>query len=163
MKNLTTITKPTQKCTSCKRIGYYCWTPMGADFETCPLCGKYFSEEHNITNEKLDLNYCIDCHVMSEVGCMHAAGGCTDNDYIGHVVCKWRDKTTNITYDGMPYFESEKEWLNRIDDIEVLDMVCLSTEDEQHCTGSLCCYPKSKYPQYYHKCKYINKENPYLQ
>lgn len=65
---------------------------MGADFETCPLCGKYFSDKNdygddNITNEEYD------CHVMSEVGCMHAAGGCTDNDYIGHVVCKWRDKT----------------------------------------------------------------------
>lgn len=177
MKNITTITKPTQKCTSCKQIGYYCLTPMGADYETCPLCGNCLLDEYDygddITNEEydkikklnlrkhdngFDLNYCTDCHVMIEVGCMHAAGGCTDNDYNGHVVCKWRDKTNDIIYNGMPHFESEQEWLDKVDDVQVLNMVCLSMEDEQHCTGKLCCYPKSKYPQFYSNCKYIDKE-----
>ena len=29
-----------QECNRCKLKGFFCYTPFGADFETCPCCGK---------------------------------------------------------------------------------------------------------------------------
>ena len=38
MKNITCVNS-LQSCFICKLNGFFCYTPDGADFETCPCCG----------------------------------------------------------------------------------------------------------------------------
>ena len=39
MKNGTCV-KECYYCWHCKTSGFFCYTPMGADFKTCPCCGE---------------------------------------------------------------------------------------------------------------------------
>ncbi len=40
MKNITTI-ETNCKCVICDKKGFLVYTPDGADFHTCPVCGHY--------------------------------------------------------------------------------------------------------------------------
>ena len=43
---------------------------------------------------------------------------------IVNFVKKWKDKNTNIEYEGMPQFDDNDDWFNNVNNIEVLQMCC---------------------------------------
>jgi hypothetical protein len=140
MKN-TTIVNEVQHCHRCKLNGFFVYTPQGADYSTCPCCGSgeflntHSNDEERIDTLFLDVNYsdedmrhrfsyCEKCKILFTFGCVHNELGCTDSVYNAHFIQKWRDKTTMIVYDGMPQFESNDEWYDHVNDVEVLKMYC---------------------------------------
>ena len=119
------------ECFSCGLQGFFCETPDGADYNTCPCCNTFdFSHEkydysHETCNDMRNMySYCSKCKIIFELGCIHHVGGCTSNVYNCHFIKKWRNKVTNIEYDGMPLFDSDDEWFNNVNDVEVLQMWC---------------------------------------
>jgi hypothetical protein len=137
MKNGLCVNK-THYCFACNQKGFFCETPMGGDYNTCPCCGKYDFLNNNINYPKyiflLDdeyeddirykYNYCEHCNVLFELGCMHYAGGCTSNVYNAHFIKKWKHKITNIEYEGMPQFDDKHDWFDNANYVEVLEMHC---------------------------------------
>ena len=141
MKNITCV-KSLQNCYSCKLKGFFCLTPNGADFETCPCCGhndflntcvnykkqptKYdFLFEDEFENDMRNkYKYCDFCKIIFELGCYHYIGGCTDNIYNCHFIKKWKDQDKDIIYEGMPQFDDSEDWFNNVNNIEVLQMYC---------------------------------------
>jgi hypothetical protein len=81
-----------------------------------------------------ELNFCDGCCIMYDIGCTHASIGCSDDVYNGHVIGRWKHKTTGIVYNGMPKFDSTTEWIDSAMDVEILDMVCLN--NNYHCDKS---------------------------
>jgi hypothetical protein len=167
MKNIS----PTQivsksYCYDCKIKGFFCYTPQGADYYTCPYCGDYdevnfydvnnkynflYINDYSYGDMRLEYYYCNKCRIMFDIGCTHAENGCTSNTYNGHVISVWKDKTTGIIYNGSVQFDSTEEWFEKANDIVVLEERCLN--NGSHCVkGS---YPKLLYPKYYSQCKLV--------
>ena len=129
-----------QECNRCKLKGFFCYTPFGADFETCPCCGKNDFLNKSVNYKKLptkydflyeyendmrySYKYCNFCKIIFEVGCMHCVVGCTDNVYNCHFIKKWKDKITNVEYYGMPCFDDENDWFDNVNNVDVLEMYC---------------------------------------
>jgi hypothetical protein len=155
MKNINNIVYPTDNkyYSTCKCKGFFCSTPNGGDYVSCPFCDKWeykyhgwenFTKYNNDESNMIHLNFCGSCGVLYEAGCVHQVNGCTDNLYNAHVVRKWKHKPSGNIYVGMPQFESPKEWESEVNNIEILEWVCVGAG---HCPeGS---YSKSKYPSYY--------------
>jgi len=133
------------KCSFCNLKGFFCYTPDGADFNTCPCCGtrdflnwqtylsrlkndetKYYSLSCSGDDDdmRLEFNYCNKCKILFKVGCMHYVGGCTDNIFNCHFIKKWKHKKTDIVHNGMPLFDDEDDWFNNANDVIVLQMYC---------------------------------------
>ncbi len=112
-----------QICDRCGKNIFAFTTPNGADWTTCPICGYnclcchgsyHISNESNESNErdefnKLDLeyHYCFECNILYTEGRIHAENGCTDSIYWGKLIESYTYK--DITYEGMPQFESISE------------------------------------------------------
>lgn len=136
------------KCFKCNTNGFYCETPQGADYNTCPLCGHHdFYQGSYIYNKKLHEKYfglniddneedylkysfCEKCKIIFDVGCVHGSNGCTDNVYNGHFISKY--KYNNVEYIGMPQFDSIDEWFNEMPKIEILKWCCPNTIEKKH-------------------------------
>ena len=56
MKNVTCINN-LQSCNSCKLKGFFCYTPDGADFETCPGCGRDDFLNSSVNYKKIPTKY----------------------------------------------------------------------------------------------------------
>jgi hypothetical protein len=164
MKNITQANTMV-KCYNCNMNGFFCYTPNGADFDTCPFCGQNdylyagdhdnFEEISNILKKcKIGFSFCSSCRILYHTGCTHAVNGCTDDTYNAHVIKLW--KYNGTIYEGMPQFASIDEWLKQIQKIEVLEMICLNNGN--HCEKGR--YPKSEYPDDYDVCyiDYFNKK-----
>lgn len=141
MKNGTNVSK-TYKCYDCNMRGFFGYSPQGADYYTCPCCGGYdfLREQWNKSKEPTKYDflmedeydndmrilylYCSKCKIIFEHGCTHAINGCTDDVFNRHFIKKWRDKTTNIEYDGMPIFEDQNDWFDNVTNVVVLEMYC---------------------------------------
>lgn len=141
MKNVLCV-KSMHYCFCCNLKGFFVETPDGADFNTCPCCGKkdflnssvnytslpnkykFLYEDEYEDDMRYVYSYCDDCKIIFEVGCMHYAGGCTANVYNCHFIKKWKDKITNIEYEGMPQFDNEHDWFDNANNVEVLEMHC---------------------------------------
>ncbi len=138
MRN-TTCVQQVHHCYQCKVNGFFITTPDGADYETCPCCGKgeylsyknqnndkyaflYEDEYENDMRSKYD--YCDQCNIIFDVGCLHHNGGCTDNVFNAHFIKRWRHKETNEEFDGMPLFEGPEDWFQHANEVEVLEMYC---------------------------------------
>ena len=147
MKNTLCVGK-VYYCYNCKIKGFFCYTPNGADFETCPSCGKYdylnssvndvttptkydFLSEDEYANDMRNLySYCEHCKIIFKLGCMHYNGGCTDNTYNCHFIKRWKDKINNIEYEGMPMFDDNEDWFNNVNNVEILQMYCPHHNDK---------------------------------
>jgi hypothetical protein len=140
MKNIKYVNE-TQNCYSCKLKGFFCYTPSGGDFNTCPCCGNFdfisicdnsktiteydFLYEDEYENDMRNIyKYCEKCKIIFELGCEHYRGGCTDNTYNCHFIEIWKDITTNVEYQGMPQFENVNDWFCNVNNVEVLKMYC---------------------------------------
>ncbi len=155
MKNITNVNE-LQKCYYCGLRGFFCGTPFGADYESCPCCGnndflntawtlydknkeqykKYEKyeclfdfydkcDEKELYNEmRLRFRYCNKCNIIFILGCMHNHRGCTDDIFNAHFIQKWKDKSTNIIYEGMPHFTDENDWFDNVNNVEVIKMYC---------------------------------------
>lgn len=155
-------------CGNCNIRGFFTTTPNGGDYTTCPLCGEadwdykfYGKDTHREYIEKYgyiekgmvmlghtSFNFCGNCNVMFNSGCMHASNGCDSSVYNGHLVRKW--KYDNNIYVGMPCFDNDAEFFSKVKDIEVLEELCPNN-------GSVChkgCYSVREYPEHYPKCNY---------
>jgi hypothetical protein len=171
MKNITSCNNLVQ-CYNCNKNGFFCTTPCGADYNTCPLCHnrdfinrsyiddesmyiKYFGDIDNIELDDVfeENSFCDSCRIIFKVGCTHACNGCTDDVYNGHLLGKWKYKGEE--YIGMPQFDSIDEWFHEIKNIEMLQWICPNN-------GILCSkssYPIKTHPKYYTVCNLPNKPN----
>jgi hypothetical protein len=138
MKNITCV-KGMKKCHYCELQGFFCYTPFGADYETCPCCGthdflntssNYSEKYHFLFDSEFDddlrntYRYCDHCNIIFELGCVHSNRGCTDSVYNCHFIKKWKDKSTNIEYEGMPLFTDKHDWFENVNNVLVLQMYC---------------------------------------
>lgn len=141
MKNILCVNS-TYYCSHCKLKGFFCYTPNGADFETCPCCGEndflnnyvnyknyptrydFLFEDEFIDDMRYKFKYCNHCNIIFQLGCVHLIGGCTESTYNCHFIKKWKDKISNIEYDGMPMFDDVDDWFNNANNVEVLEMYC---------------------------------------
>ena len=163
MKNIVSFDNNV-KCSSCKLNGFFCYTPAGADYDTCPICNnhdfvkgsfifkkslyrKYFGDNSDLDENYENHDFCDSCRILFYVGCRHACNGCTDDCYNGHLVGKWKYKGEE--YIGMPQFDTIDEWFNEIKNIEILEWIC--PNNGLHCTKGF--YPKETNPQYYVDCE----------
>lgn len=150
-------------CASCSLSGFFSTTPHGGDCNTCPLCNGYNWEytlnndeynkylekyEKNIENESL--NFCNNCKILYDVGCIHAVNGCSSDIYNGHVVRKW--KYNEHDYIGMPCFDDLDEYLAKINDIKIVELIC--PNNGLHCSHGY--YPKEIHSHLYDRC-FLNK------
>ncbi len=127
MKNTNTL-QVTNICEYCKNNTMIQFTPNGGD-QSCPLCG-----HHNYNNVNIEYNYdddnmfnygfCKNCHIIYETGCIHQTQGCTDSIYNGHLICEWKDKRTNVKFEGMPYFDDVNDWIKNVNNVEVIRQCC---------------------------------------
>lgn len=165
MKNLDKIYNNV-KCYDCNLNGFFCYTPFGADYHTCPLCGAFDYMGDVATNDiydkwcEIDLEgyYCHKCNILFQTGCTHKSKGCTDDVYNAHLIGKYKYK--DIEYIGMPQFDSVDEFIeeiitNNMKNIEILEWICVN--NGWHCKGDKHGYPKSKYPTHYDQCYLIKK------
>jgi hypothetical protein len=126
-------------CGHCNLSGFFCSTPFGADYNTCPCCDTYdflnstkdpkydFLYDVDFDSEKDNRTkyyYCKPCGILFEVGCTHSMQGCTSSIYNGHIVKKWLDKNTGEIFSSMPVFENEDDWFNNVNNIQILKMYC---------------------------------------
>ena len=138
MRNIIYV-KEFSKCYDCNMKGFFVYTPQGADYYTCPCCGKCDFLNYYCDNNKYDFLYnddeyandmrnsyiyCGSCKIIFELGCMHYSGGCTDNVYNSHFIKKWKNKITDENYEGMPQFDDAIDWFDNVNNIEVLEMYC---------------------------------------
>jgi len=155
MKN-TSYLPSLQQCHHCKLDGWFCYTPNGGDYTTCPCCGQcdflhksetitheMFNEIYDNDNDMRNLyNYCGSCRIIYETGCIHHVCGCTDYIYNCHFIKKYKNTLTNTEYDGMPLFDDSEDWYRNVNTIEVLELYC--PHKNHKCS-------KSTYPNL-HKC-----------
>jgi hypothetical protein len=162
------------KCYKCNQGGFFCTTPLGGDYQTCPLCGEMNCndilttvEEENALEAKLkELGYnqsivdfylgyefCNQCKIIFEIGCTHAVQGCTDDVRNGHLIKRWKYLPTGFIYDGMPQFENLDECKTNLDQIEILELICLN--NNIRCTNE---YHKHM-PGHYYECD-VAKNKP---
>jgi len=160
MKNLIKL-NTLAKCYSCNKNMFVCYTPNGADYKTCPLCTR--GDFYNLCNEEEDkkyfekyvndndniytqYNFCKFCKIIFKLGCIHAQEGCTESCYNAHLISKYKYK--DETYDGMPQFDSVDEWYNELNNIIILNWICIN--------NSLKCnkasYPYSENNKEYYRC-----------
>ena len=161
MKNITSVASGVS-CTLCGLNGYITQSPNGGDYITCPLCayGQYGSSPEDDKRYKMDnidymddddlrnQAYCDKCRIIFDMGCDHAENGCSAGYSNGHMIGKWKYKTKEEIYIGMPQFNDLADWYNHVNDIEILGWVC--PNNGIHCPKAG--YPESRCPQYYSKC-----------
>jgi hypothetical protein len=138
-------------CECCANISNISYTPRGADYHTCPICGdrtENMCEANNACTVCNDASYCNKCNIIFDVGCTHACNGCTEDCHNGHIVSSWKDIEKNIIYDGMPVFKSFDAFLTDHDKFQILSWLCIN--DGKHCSRGY--YPKESHPQYYRDC-----------
>ncbi len=145
MKNTTNVDK-IYYCYNCNLKGFFCYTPEGADFETCPCCGSkdylnyivnimnrgglssrydfLFDDDDNSDDMRIKYKYCDDCKIIFCLGCTHRLSGCTDSTFNCHFIKKWKNKNTGIIYDGMPRFDDTDDWFNNVNNVEILELYC---------------------------------------
>ena len=162
MKNIITFNNNV-KCSSCDLNGFFCYTPKGGDYITCPLCNnpeygtytvkpeydinKFYDDENDLRN----ILYCDSCRILFKLGCIHAENGCSQSIFNGHLIGKWQDKTTNETYNGMPQYDSLDEWYNEVNNIKILGWIC--PNKSWHCNKAA--YPEVTHPKSYTQCSLV--------
>jgi hypothetical protein len=118
-------------CEHCKEKTLVCYTPNGADYNTCPLCDSSELNKYNYSlcdniedDDMLNYSYCEKCHIIYEIGCKHKVYGCTDDAYNAHLICEWKDKRTKQYYEGMPYFDNIDDWLQNVNYVQIIKWCC---------------------------------------
>ena len=155
MKNLIKI-NTLAECYSCNKNMFVCYTPGGADFNTCPCCkqddfynssylydkeihkqyfDKFKDDDENIYSK---FSFCSQCKIIFDVGCTHSENGCTDDCYNAHFIAEYKYKDS--IYTGMPQFESIDEWYHELENIIILKWICIN--NRLRCN-------KSRYPVTY--------------
>lgn len=135
MKNVNNI-QTIVKCDKCNQGGFFIHNRSSCfgDYYSCPLCNSntYNPDyDYNKLNE-IDFEFCSTCNIMFEYGCTHANEGCDWNITNAHFICKYEYK--NNIYNGMPQFDNFEDWIRNVDDVKILEMVCLN--NGYHCTNS---------------------------
>ena len=128
----------TQYGTSNSNINYVIYTPCGADYTTCPICGsasnfydnqelcdKYYEETEENTYI-YDWDYCEKCNILFNKE-IHGVNGCTDNSYTAVFISKF--KWNSKIYEGMPQLNTSELFNILKNDIqfEILETVSSNT------------------------------------
>jgi hypothetical protein len=128
-------------CYKCNVEGYYCTTPEGGEYNTCPLCNNYdymSSELNKPNNERIydfdvdvddmrhnnEYPYCNNCNIIYRLGCIHSNHGCTDSIFNCHMIKKWKLIYSDQIFEGMPIFDDSNDWYNNANNIIVLELWC---------------------------------------
>ncbi len=151
MKNITTVRlKRLLFCDICEDIGFFHYTPYGADYSSCPLCENFCEYESDISGSDKKISLCPKCLILFDFyGCTHAEQGCTDSILNGHFISKWENKLTGDIYVGMPQFDEIEDWVQNMDNIKILEKIC-PNKGIPSCKYAN--YNESEFPQYYEKC-----------
>jgi hypothetical protein len=112
---------------------------------SCPICGKYSplrspnkiseilgSEDTKKYPQKYYLEFCNRCNILFDRNCTHAVNGCSTDTLYSLLVSRF--KFNGIWYDGMPIFDSYKDYLRKIKDYD-LELKC-SCQDGRPCIQS---------------------------
>lgn len=114
---------------------------------TCPCCGKmdhvnqngisdnkyYFLDEEQIDKNKRKFDtdmrklykYCDTCNIIFDLGCIHYySSDKRPKQYNCHFIKKWKDKTTQVVYEGMPQFNDANDWFDNVNNVVVLEWFC---------------------------------------
>ena len=153
--------------------GFYCHSVDGGDYVTCPCCdgiidnvrvverlnmGMTKKEIYKIvyhSNDNRGIPYCDECKILSFIGCLFEENGCTSDVYNGHFIAEWTDTKTGEKHIGMPKFEDDRDWYDRVNDINIVKLYC--PNNGAHSTRGA--YPKRTHPERYKEC--CLKKNPY--
>jgi len=83
------------------------------------------SLEKSLTpDESFTVSFCDKYCIMYDTGCRHAVQGCSEDIFNGHLISKWKHRTTGFEYDGMPQFDSIDEFRMYAEDVEILEIIC---------------------------------------
>jgi hypothetical protein len=157
------------ECQQCHMKIYAVTTPRGGEYLTCPLCTRgckccfMYDKDDPIYNKLYEINkklyspdniqsygnhYCSYCHILFDAGCVHGVNGCTEDVYNGLLVknYKLRNDPESIVYEGMIFFESFKQYVDNIANIDV-ELKCMCDKNNLICANAY--YPD---PEEYENC-----------
>ena len=141
MKNTQELNK-ISSCYECKLKGFFCKINEQYDILRCPCCDssdflnyyycfdmeyndkyKFLFDEDYEDDMRVKYYYCNYCNIIYKQGCLHK------EEYLDHIlnchfIKRWRNKSNNIEYFGMPQFENIDDWFNNVNDVEVLELYC---------------------------------------
>lgn len=139
MKNITELSTK-EHCISCGIRGYFCESSMGRCGPSCPCCGqRHFLDWGESTKyrcrydagDKSDMRnrflYCKDCGILFILGCIHFSRNHSNSEDVlhnAHLIQKWKDRETEVEYEGMPHFETPDDWFENSNLVEVLNIWC---------------------------------------
>jgi len=160
MKNLTQLPN-IQKCADCKKEGFFChYDKEMYDCIVCPICE---TPDFENTDDFLDgifskvPCFCVVCCIIFMEGCSHYNNSsCIPTTTLlsnSHFINKW--KYNDEVFIGMPQFDSEEEYKDKIDNIQILEWICFNNGAKcMRSTGEfassftesddLCCLKKNK-------------------
>lgn len=152
MRNITNVPSM-QSCTCCNQQGFFCYTPDGADYITCPCCGlsddehRHWDDDYEEGHDLEEFHYCKQCKIMFKVACIHRMLGCTSSVYNCHFVKRWKNKITGEEFFGMPEFNDFNDLKENEKNVEILELICPHN-------GAVCPESKNGSPRYqsYYGC-----------
>lgn len=119
-------------CTYCRNIGYFTeynfYQNIEADGLLCPICKNnefYLGEdiEIRLLDKFEDINFCINCNIIYNSGCVHSSSY-FDVLMNSHFINMWKLNNENKIYYGMPLFKNKEEYIENIDNLEILEWIC---------------------------------------
>lgn len=124
-----------RKCFSCPSM-FIVYTPSGADYITCPICG--CDDEDDMPydfegEEDYDYEgyiYCRKCKIVYTMSCTHAYNGCTDDTYYAKLVDSF--VYDGVEYKGIPTFEKMSEFYKNKDKYK-FNWICTSKGGRLEC------------------------------
>ena len=135
-----------------------------ANCNDCPFCGYwggqripyYYSVNNkartccdNCRLKTANANYCINCRILYNEGCIHAENGCSDDIYHAQLVYSYQCNSQK--YEGMPVFESAEHCCAVLPNLK-LNWFCTCNNNQYDCEEAG--YPR----EVEHECKNYEKK-----
>jgi hypothetical protein len=140
------LPKTKNTCYYCKRIGYFTYSGGGGDYFFCPICNSLIHEFCSGLENENGILCCNKCKIPFMFGCIHGENGCTDG--IHHTLFIKKFTLNNITYDGIPKFETYDDVCLNIDKLDC-EWYCTCNDNQYDC-------PNAFYKRDIEKCEYKN-------
>ena len=145
------------ECFDCKKNIFAVTTPLGGNVATCPCCGSIFTKTIWVCNDFVEMynqeteyeeekyedcelaEFCGDCKIIFDIGCIHAINGCTDGVFYGMLVTSFTLGSCKDVIYGMPIINNEND-LKDLRNVKIECMHCLDPENMEYCEKAM--YPE---------------------